>query len=111
LPFPTHKKLSIFTISWQKWRKVSAILAMVKIAKNIRHSYHFRRGESGDNDESGENREHCITTLLNIKKAPRFNANPDLTGFIPFPQNFGRIFGRYPKNFEKFCSCLLCLKA
>jgi hypothetical protein len=41
------------------------------------------------------------TTVKPRFKAPRFNTNPDLTRLIPFPQNFGRFFGRCSKKFSK----------
>jgi hypothetical protein len=44
-------------------------------------------------------------------KAPRFNANPDLTRLIPFPQNFGRFFEDVRQNFQRFLSYFLCFKA
>jgi hypothetical protein len=40
-----------------------------------------------------------LTTVKPRFKAPRFNAIPNLTHLIPFPQNFGRFFGRCSKNF------------
>jgi hypothetical protein len=39
------------------------------------------------------------TTVKPRFKVPRFNANPDLTRLIPFPQNFYRVFRRYSIRF------------